>query len=322
MRYRRLGKTGLEVSEIGFGAWGIGADLWKGATDSESLAAMRRAVELGVTFIDTAIAYGDGHSEELVGRIRREFPERVIVATKINPANFHWPADHSSPADESFSKEHVIARTEQSLRNLGLETIDVQQFHVWSDNWLGEGSWLEGIEQLKAEGKIRFFGVSANDVEPDSVLKLVETGLVDTVQVIYNIFDQAPEDNLLPLCRKMDVGVIVRVPFDEGALTGKVRPDTVFPEGDFRNDYFAGERKARVWERVQAIAADLGIPVERMPEAALRFCLSNDAVSTVIAGMRTVAHVEANTAVSDLGPLAPDEVERLHGHRWVHQWYH
>ena len=321
MKYRKLGRTGLEVSEIGYGAWGIGADAWVGADDNTSLEAMRRAIALGVNFIDTAIVYGSGHSEQLVGKIKREHPE-VMVATKINPANWQWPADPATAADDSFSAEHVVARTEESLRNLGTDVIDVQQFHVWADTWVDQGSWLEGIEQLKRDGKIRWFGVSVNDSDPDSALKLVESGLVDTIQVIYNVFDQAPEDNLFPLCEKHEVGVIVRVPFDEGALTGKVRPDTVFPEGDFRNDYFKDNRKAEVWDAVQAICAGLAIPIERLPELALRFTLVPDVVSTVIPGMRSVPHVESNIAAGDAGPLSAEQIEILKTHRWVHQWYH
>ncbi|MGD0167833.1 MAG: aldo/keto reductase [Gaiellaceae bacterium] len=321
MRYRKLGRTGLEVSEIGLGAWGIGADAWKGGTDADSLAAMRRAVELGVNFIDTAIVYGSGHSEKLVGQIKREHPE-LIIATKVNPADWVWPAKDTTAADDAFSAAHVIARTEESLRNLGIDVIDVQQFHVWSDNWVDQGTWLEGIEKLKADGKIRFFGVSVNDSQPNSVLKLVESGLVDSVQVIYNIYDQAPEDKLFPLCEQHDVGVIVRVPFDEGSLTGKVTPETVFEEGDFRNTYFAGERKQQVWDSVQKIAADLEIPLERLPEMALRFCLAHPAVSTVIPGMRSVPHVEMNVAAGNAGPLSPEQVEKLRPHRWVHDWYH
>jgi aryl-alcohol dehydrogenase-like predicted oxidoreductase len=321
VRYRTLGRTGLEVSEIGFGTWGVGADAWKGGTDADSLAAMRRAIELGVNFIDTAIVYGSGHSEKLVGQIKREHPE-VMIATKVNPANWEWPASDTTPADEAFSAAHVIARTEESLRNLATDAIDVQQFHVWSDAWVGKGSWLEGIEQLKRDGKIRFFGVSVNDAQPDSVLKLVETGLVDSVQVIYNIFDQAPEDNLFPACERNDVGIIVRVPFDEGALTGKVTPDTVFEEGDFRNDYFKDDRKAEVWQAVNKIAAELEIPLERLPELALRFTLVPDVVSTVIPGMRGIPHVESNIAAGDAGLLTPDQIELLRAHRWVHDWYH
>jgi aryl-alcohol dehydrogenase-like predicted oxidoreductase len=321
VRYRTLGRTGLEVSEIGFGTWGVGADAWKGGTDADSLAAMRRAIELGVNFIDTAIVYGSGHSEKLVGQIKREHPE-VMIATKVNPANWEWPASDETPADEAFSAAHVIARTEESLRNLGADVIDVQQFHVWSDAWVDKGSWLEGIEQLKRDGKIRFFGVSVNDAQPDSVLKLVETGLVDSIQVIYNIFDQAPEDNLFPACERRDVGIIVRVPFDEGALTGKVTPDTVFEEGDFRNDYFKGNRKTEVWEAVHKLTADLDIPLERLPELALRFTLVPDVVSTVIPGMRSIPHVESNIAAGDAGLLTPDQIEILRAHRWVHDWYH
>ena len=321
MRYRTLGRTGLEVSEIGFGTWGVGADAWKGGTDADALAAMHRAIELGVNFIDTAIVYGSGHSEKLVGQIKREHPE-VMIATKVNPANWEWPASDATPADEAFSAEHVIARTEESLRNLATDVIDVQQFHVWSDAWVDKGSWLEGIEQLKRDGKIRFFGVSVNDAQPDSALKLVETGLVDSIQVIYNIFDQAPEDNLFPACERNDVGIIVRVPFDEGALTGKVTPDTVFEEGDFRNDYFKDDRKAEVWEAVNKITADLDIPLERLPELALRFCLVPDVVSTVIPGMRSIPHVESNIAAGDAGLLTPDQIELLRAHRWVHDWYH
>jgi aryl-alcohol dehydrogenase-like predicted oxidoreductase len=321
VRYRTLGRTGLEVSEIGFGTWGVGADAWKGGTDADSLAAMHRAIELGVNFIDTAIVYGSGHSEKLVGQIKREHPE-VMIATKVNPANWEWPASDSTPADEAFSAAHVIARTEESLRNLATDVIDVQQFHVWSDAWVGNGSWLEGIEQLKRDGKIRFFGVSVNDAQPDSVLKLVETGLVDSIQVIYNIFDQAPEDNLFPACERRDVGIIVRVPFDEGALTGNVTPDTVFQEGDFRADYFKDNRKAEVWEAVHKIMADLDIPIERLPAIALRFCLVPDVVSTVIPGMRSIPHVESNVAAGDAGLLTPDQIEILRAHRWVHDWYH
>lgn len=321
MRYRTLGRTGLEVSEIGFGTWGVGADAWKGGTDADALAAMHRAIELGVNFLDTAIVYGSGHSEKLVGQIKREHPE-VMIATKVNPANWEWPASDATPADEAFSAAHVIARTEESLRNLAIDVIDVQQFHVWSDAWVDKGSWLEGIEQLKRDGKIRFFGVSVNDAQPDSVLKLVETGLVDSIQVIYNIFDQAPEDNLFPACERHDVGIIVRVPFDEGALTGKVTPDTVFEQGDFRADYFKDDRKAEVWEAVHKIMADLDIPLERLPEIALRFTLVPDVVSTVIPGMRTVPHVESNVAAGDAGLLTPDQIELLRAHRWVHDWYH
>ncbi|HEY8498935.1 MAG TPA: aldo/keto reductase [Limnochordales bacterium] len=321
MHYRTLGRTGLRVSEIGFGAWGIGKDMWVGAEDDESIRALHRAIDLGVNFIDTALAYGDGHSERLVGQVVRSRSERVYVATKVPPKNGQWPARPGVPADEVFPAPYVMACAEQSLRNLGLDAIDVLQFHVWSDEWVGQGSWLEAVERLKREGKIRFFGISINDHEPHNALRLVESGLVDTVQVIYNIFDQSPEDRLFPACQAHRVGVIVRVPLDEGGLTGRITPETTFPEGDWRNRYFRGERKREVYERVQRIARDLGIGLEQMPEVALRFTLSHPAVSTVIPGMRSVRNVEANCRVGDGRGLPPEQVQRLRAHRWARNFY-
>jgi aryl-alcohol dehydrogenase-like predicted oxidoreductase len=321
MNYRTLGRTGLSVSEIGYGAWGIGNSGWQGADDGESLRALNRAVDLGLNFIDTALAYGDGHSERLVGQVVRERKERVFVATKVPPKNGQWPARPGVRAEETFPADHVIACTERSLRNLGLDAVDVQQFHVWSDEWVNQGDWLEAVRKLKEQGKIRFFGISINDHQPANALKLIETGLVDTVQVIYNIFDQSPEDELLPLCRERNIGVIVRVPFDEGGLTGNIREDTTFPEGDFRNGYFRGDRKREVAERSEAIARDLGIGLDGLPEAALRYVLSHPAVSTVIPGMRSVRNVERNCAVGDGRGLPEDQVRKLKKHRWVRNFY-
>src|SRR3712207_6771348 len=252
MATRRLGRTGLEVSEIGFGAWGIGKTQWIGADDDESLDALRRALDLGVTFIDTALAYGRGHSELLVGQVVRERDDRIVVATKIPPKNLTWPAPSGIDPDEAFPAGHVRRSTERSLENLGLERIDVQQFHVWSDEWVGRGTWLDEVSRLKDEGLIGAFGVSINDHEPANALKLIETGVVDTVQVIHNVFDQSPEDELFDACREHDVGVIVRVPFDEGSLTGTLTADSTFPQGDFRSEYFRGERLHEVDRRVQA----------------------------------------------------------------------
>jgi aryl-alcohol dehydrogenase-like predicted oxidoreductase len=321
MRYRKLGRTGLEVSELGYGAWGIGKSLWKGADDDESRRALRRAIELGVNFIDTALAYGDGYSEGLVGEAVREAPDTVYVATKVPPQNGRWPAPAGIPVDEVFPGSWIERCTERSLEHLGLDAIDVQQLHVWSDEWVGQGDWLETIERLKAEGKIRFFGVSINDHEPANALRLIDTGVVDTVQVIYNVFDQSPEDELYPAVEAADVGVIVRVPLDEGGLTGNVRPDSTFPPGDFRNEYFKGDRKQQVWERVQGITKDLGIPVERLPELALRFCLSQPAISTVIAGMRSLRNVEANAAAAEAGPLSDEQLAVLRRYRWERRFY-
>jgi aryl-alcohol dehydrogenase-like predicted oxidoreductase len=320
MRTRTLGRTGIEVSELGYGAWGIGQREWIGAEDDESLRALRRAVELGVTFVDTALAYGDGHSEQLVGGIVRESPH-VRFATKVPPRNRLWPARPGVPVEQVFPGEWIVQCTERSLRNLGLERIDVQQLHVWNRDWIGRGDWVETVARLKAEGKIRFFGVSINDHEPDAALPLVGTGVVDTLQLIYNVFDQSPADELLPAAQAADVGVIARVPFDEGGLTGKITPETTFPAGDFRNTYFAGDRKRQVWERVNAIANDLGVPLERLPEIALRFCISHPAVSTVIPGMRSTRNVEANAAAVAEGPLPDEMLEKLRRHRWDRSFY-
>jgi aryl-alcohol dehydrogenase-like predicted oxidoreductase len=321
MNQRPLGRTGLQVSEVGYGAWGIGGSMWLGAQDDESLQALNRAVDLGVNLIDTALAYGDGHSEELVGKVARERDEQIVVTTKIPPKNKRWPAPDGVDPDDAFPADYVRECTERSLRNLGLDTIDVQQFHVWSDEWVGRGSWLDGIEALKSEGKIRAFGVSINDHQPANALKLIESGDVDTVQAIYNVFDQAPQDELLPACEQHGVGVLARVPFDEGSLTGTIGPDTEFPDGDFRNHYFRGDRKAQVAGRVQAILDDLEIEREELPEVALRFILSSPAVSTVIPGMRTVRNVERNAAVADGNGLPAERRAALASHRWERDFY-
>ncbi len=321
MNYRTLGKTGLKVSEIGYGAWGIGKSGWIGASDDESVKALHRSVDLGLNFIDTALAYGDGHSEKLVGQLVKERSETIYVATKIPPKNEVWPAQSGVPVAETFPAEHVIGCTEQSLKNLGLESIDVQQFHVWSDEWVNQGDWLEAIQKLKEQGKLKHFGVSINDHQPENAIKLIETGAVDTVQVIYNIFEQSPEDKLLPACERHNVGVIVRVALDEGGLTGKITPDTTFEEGDFRSNYFRGDRKLQVYERVQKIALDLSINSDQMAETALRYVLSHKAVSTVIPGMRSVRNVERNCQLGDGRGLPGDKVERLKAHRWVRNFY-
>jgi aryl-alcohol dehydrogenase-like predicted oxidoreductase len=295
--------------------------MWLGAEDDESLKALNRAVDLGVTMIDTALAYGNGHSERLVGQVARERDEPIVVATKIPPKNMQWPAPTGIDPDEAFPADYVRECTERSLRHLGLDTIDVQQFHVWSDDWVGRGSWLDGIEALKSEGKIRAFGVSINDHQPANALKLIESGDVDTVQVIYNVFDQSPEDELLPACEQHGVGVLARVPFDEGALTGTIGPDTEFPDGDFRNHYFRDDRKQQVADHVQAILDDLGIERDQLAEVALRYILSHPAVSTVIPGMRSVRNVERNAAVGDGRGLPAEQVAGLKRHRWVRDFY-
>ncbi len=321
MRIRTLGKTNLQVSELGYGAWGIGKHMWLGAEDDESMRSLRRALDGGVNFIDTALAYGDGHSENLVGQAVRASGGTVYVASKIPPKNMQWPARRGVPASEAYPADWVIECTERSLANLGLDTIDVQQFHVWDDSWAQQGDWVDAIDRLRTEGKIRYFGVSINDHQPANAIDLVKSGLVDTVQVIYNVFDQSPEDELFPAVLEHNVGVIVRVPFDEGSLTGRISPETHFPEGDWRNGYFGGDRRQQVWDRVQALLKDMDIPLERLPEVALRYCLSHPAVSTVIPGMRSLRNVEANLSAESLGHLSSSELELLRRHRWVRNFY-
>jgi aryl-alcohol dehydrogenase-like predicted oxidoreductase len=320
MHYRPLGNSGLSVSEIGFGAWGIGASAWIGATEDESIQALHRAIELGVNFVDTARGYGE--SERIVGRVLREHRgDPVFVATKVPPKNGVWPAPTGIDPAEAFPGEHIRASLDTSLRTSGLEAFDVLQFHVWSDDWVGRGDWLETIQSLKQAGKIRLFGVSVNDHQPQNVIELVRSGQVDTVQVIYNIFDQAPEDELLPACAEHGVGVIVRVALDEGGLTGLITPDATFPDGDFRNRYFRGDRRAEVSRRVDAIVTDLGIGRDQMAETALRYVLTAPEVSTVIAGMRTVRNVERNAAVGDGTPMEAQRRKALAAHRWDRNFY-
>jgi aryl-alcohol dehydrogenase-like predicted oxidoreductase len=319
MHYRPLGKTGLSVSEIGFGAWGIGGSMWIGADEDESVRALHRAIELGVNLIDTARGYGE--SERIVGAVIREHPrETLYVATKVPPKNGVWPAPGGLDPAQTFPGDHIRASLETSLRASGLESFDVLQFHVWSDEWLGRGDWLETIEDLKKEGKIRFFGVSVNDYQDSNVLALVRSGHLDTAQFIYNAFHQAPEEELLPACAEHGVGVIVRVPFDEGALTGQITADTTFPAGDFRNRYFGGDRKAEVARRIGALTADLGIGRDQMAETALRYVLSEPAVSTVIPGMRTVRNVERNTSLRE-SRLPAEQRAVIARHRWEKNFY-
>lgn len=321
MRYRVLGRTGFLVSEIGYGAWGIGGSMWIGARDEESLAALRRAFELGVNFVDTALAYGDGHSEELVGRAVREHGGRIYVATKVPPKNYLWPARPGIGIEQVFPYDYIIRSTEQSLRNLKLETIDLQQLHVWNPEWIDRDDWRRAADDLKLSGKIRAFGISINDHEPDSALEVLKTGLIDAVQVIYNIFDQSPEENLFPLCLALNVGVLARVPLDEGGLTGAITPETKFPPGDWREHYFRGDRKRQVAERVAALRRDLEGVEGTLAEIALRFCLSHTAVSSVIPGMRRRQTVESSCRASQLGPLAPDVLEKLKRHAWRRNFY-
>ncbi len=321
MRYRRLGKTGFQVSEMGYGAWGIGGKLWLGGDDRESSQALRLAVERGVNFIDTALAYGDGHSEQLVGQVVREAGHKIYVASKVPPRNLLWPARPGIPISEVFPYEYIMESTERSLKGLGLDTIDVQQLHVWNPEWIVRDEWKRAFEDLKRSGKAQSVGISINDHQPDGALEIIRTGLIDTVQVIYNIFDQTPEKNLFPLAVERDIGVIARTPLDEGALTGRINQHTQFEPTEFRARYFKGDRKKQVAERVAAIERDLGIQDGVMPEVALRFCLSHPAVSSVIPGMRTRANVEFNCSIPGKGPLPEKVVAILRKHAWEKNFY-
>jgi len=314
MRQRTLGRTGWPVSEIGYGMWGLAG--WTGSDDAESLASLERAVALGVTFFDTAWGYGEGHSERLLGRLVRAHPEKsLVVATKLPPKNFRWPSRRGYALVDCFPPDHIREYAEKSLTNLGLPRIDLLQFHVWEDAWARDDRWQRAMDDLKREGIIRAVGVSVNRWEPGNGLETIRTGQVDAVQVIYNIFDQAPEDELFPLCRERNVGVIARVPFDEGTLTGTLTTESRWPEGDWRNTYFVPENLSASVARAEALRP-LVPPGMTMPELALRWILAEPAVSTIIPGMRKVRNVEANVAASDGVPLDPELLGRLKAHRW------
>jgi aryl-alcohol dehydrogenase-like predicted oxidoreductase len=314
MKYRRFGRTNWKVSEIGYGMWGLAG--WTGAEKAEVNAALDRAVELGCNFFDTAWGYGAGLSEQILGQLMKKHSNRQFYfATKIPPKNFKWPSKSSYTLEECFPASHIIEYTEKSLKNLNVECIELQQFHVWEDSWANHDEWKKAIEQLQKEGKVRYFGVSVNRWEPDNVLETLKTGLIDAVQVIYNIFDQAPEDNLFSLCKKLDIGVIARVPFDEGTLTGTLTKDTVFPKDDWRSTYFVPENLNASVEHAEALKPLIPNGMT-MAEMALRFILCNDDVHTIIPGMRKMRNVEMNIATSD-GRNLPNELQQqLRAHRW------
>ena len=315
MRYRRFGRTGWSVSEIGYGMWGMGS--WSGSQDEESLRSLQRAVDLGCNFFDTAWAYGEGRSESLLGRLVRANPDRKLyTASKVPPRNRQWPSRRGSTLDDVFPPEYIEEYVHKSLRNSGLESFDLMQFHVWEDEWVEDERWAKKMDELRAQGLVRAVGISINRWEPWNGVRAVRAGLVDAVQGIYNIFDQNPEDELFPACRERDVAVIARVPFDEGTLIGTLNLESRWPEGDWRNTYFVPDNLIPSVERADALkplAARAGL---KMPEMALRFILSNPTVSTIIPGMRKTKNVEANVEASDAGPLSSELLEELRQHRW------
>jgi len=319
MRYRKLGRTGIEVSEIGFGGWGIGGG-WGHQDDEEAIRALKRALDLGVTFFDTALGYGDGHSEHLIGQVVAGVRERVVIATKIPPKTYRWPVLPHEPVSETFPAAWIVECTEQSLRNLNTDYIDVQQLHAWTPPYTHQLEWYEALTRLKEQGKIRAFGVSANDWDPYGPVDLVKSGLIDSVQVIYNVFEQRPAEKLLPAALEHNVGIIVRVPFEEGLLAGKMGPGYRFDEGDWRAEWLTPERLQEAARRVEKLKPFLADDRPTLAALALKFCLSHPAVSAVIPGMRRVANVEANCAVSDGKLLSAEEVEALKAHAFAHGW--
>lgn len=319
MNYRRFGRTGWNVSEIGYGMWGMGG--WTGSDDGESLASLEHAADLGCNFFDTAWAYGSGHSEKLLGKLLRAHSgtgpdKKLYLATKVPPKNRQWPARREYKLDDCYPPEYIIGYVEKSLANLGVDTIDLIQLHTWEDSWMDDERWVRALETLKQQGKIRATGLSLNRWEPWNGLRAVRAGLVEAAQVVYNIFDQNPEDELFPACREKDVAVIARVPFDEGSLTGTLTPGSKWPAGDWRNTYFT---PANLKECVaRAAALEPLVPAgSTLPEMALRFILGNPDVSTVIPGMRKLRHVESNCAASTAGPLPAALEAEVRKHRWV-----
>jgi len=314
MKYRKLGRLNWRVSEIGHGMWGMAG--WTGADDQESMSALHRSVELGCNFFDTAWAYGAGKSERMLGELLRQHSDRrLYAATKIPPKNLRWTGLSGIALEDVFPPDHIREYTYRSLENLGTDTIDLQQFHAWSDEWATDERWQRPVSDLKAEGVISALGISVNRWEPNNVLRALETGLVDTVEVVYNIFDQSPEDALFEACQEGGVGVIARVPFDEGSLTGTLTLDVTWPEGDFRNLYFTPQNLRETLTRVEALKAIVPTGLD-LPALALRFVLAHPAVSTTIPGMRRKRHVERNVLASDNGAPPAELYDALRAHRW------
>ncbi len=317
MQKRRFGRTGWEISEVGYGMWGLAG--WTGSDRKETDDSLNLAVESGVNFFDTAWGYGEGLSERILGELIKRYPDRKLyAATKIPPKNRQWPSRPEFALKDVFPADYIVEYTEKSLQNLGTEQIDLLQFHVWEDAWAEEDEWKEAIQKLTKEGKVAAWGISINRWEPNNALKTLETGLIDAVQVIYNIFDQAPEDLLFPLCRKLDIGVIARVPFDEGTLTGTLTKETTFPADDWRATYFVPENLNASVDHAEALRPDIPAGMT-MAELALRFILNNPDVHTTIPGMRRLANVRANVAVSDGVKLDAAVAEKMKAHRWDRQ---
>lgn len=321
MHFRKLGRTDIDVSEIGFGAWAIGGS-WGAQDENDSIAALNRALDLGVNFIDTAAGYGDGKSERIIGQVLKNRSEKVWVATKTPPLPGHWPPSPYDVAEERYPEKYLRENVEERLRNLGTDCLDILQLHTWTRAWNKNPAPLDVLKKLQAEGKIRYIGISTPEHDQNSLIDLMRQGYLDVVQVIYNIFEQEPAAELLPAALEHNVGVLVRVVFDEGILTGKYTAETQFPEDDFRRNYFAGDRIERAVKRVQKIEADIANIALTMPQVALKFALAHPAVSTIIAGIRNVQQAEANVAASDGVALTPELLSKLREHAWLRGfWY-
>jgi aryl-alcohol dehydrogenase-like predicted oxidoreductase len=322
MNYRNFGRLGWKVSEIGYGMWGMAS--WSDSSDDESLRSLQAAVDLGCNFFDTAYAYGEGRSENLLGQTVRSNPAKhLYTATKIPPKNLQWPARPEFKLEESYPPDHVEEYVHRSLENSRLEQFDLIQFHTWQDEWMRHDRWLYRLDDMRSQGLIKAIGISINRWEPWNGIGAVRSGLIDSVQVIYNIFDQNPEDDLFPACREMKVAVIARVPFDEGTLTGTLTKESRWPEGDWRSSYFVPENLIPSVERADKVKVLLAnwnrehSTTITMPELALRFILGNEDVSTIIPGMRKLSHVRSNIDASDAGPLPAELYEQLRQFRWV-----
>lgn len=323
MNYRTLGKTNYQVSEIGFGAWAIGGDAWGKQDDKESIRALHAAIDAGVNFIDTAQGYGNGHSEELIGKVIQERKEDIKVATKTPPTpQGIWPPSPYDKWEDRYGEDYLRKNVEQRLQKLGVECIDLLQLHSWTRAWNRDPQPLLILKKLKEEGKVAHIGISTPEQDQNAVIDLMRNDLVDTVQVIYNIFEQEPAAELLPVAREKNVGIIVRVALEEGALTGKFDHETRFGTDDFRHNYFRGNRIRRVVDRVEKLKAEFGNSGYTLAELALRFALDHPAVSTVIAGMRSVRQVEMNTRVSDLEPLPEKITIALRKYNWLKTFWH
>lgn len=314
MKYRKFGRTGFEVSEIAHGLWGMSG--WSGSEDEQSLAALQLGVDLGCNFFDTAWAYGEGKSDGLLGQIlARNKGKRLYAASKVPPMNGKWPPAPDNSYQDVFPTAHVFKYADMIRKKLGVDSIDLLQFHVWEDRWADDAEFRDTVEKLKRDGTIRSFGLSLNRWQPANGIKALRTGLVDVVQVIYNIFDQNPEDELFPVCQELNIGLIARVPLDEGSLGGKMTLETKFPASDWRSKYFGPDNLAKTLARVDKLKSALP-PSLNLPDAALRFILSSPAVSTTIIGMRKLDHVKHNVAMSDAGPLDAALLKTLKAHRW------